>query len=139
MTNRSLQLIVESQDPLTLGPGASIQEACTQMWERRVGATLVVSGEKLVGIFTGRDAVRILAEGRDPVHTTLAAVMTRNPDSLPSTAHAIDALNQMRDCGYRHIPVVDGEKLVGIVSRSDFEGRELDLFEEETTLWERTA
>ena len=43
----------------------------------------------------------------------------------------------MHDCGYRHMPIVDGLRVVGIVSRGDFQGLELDLLEGETNLWER--
>ena len=137
MTNRCLQYIVKNQDPLTLGPDASLQSACRQMWERRVGAVMVVDEGHLKGIFTGRDAVHALAEGRDPAGTALAAVMTRAPDTIAPDATAIDALRKMSDCGYRHLPIVDGDTLIGIVSRGDFKGLELDKLEEEAGLWER--
>jgi CBS domain-containing protein len=107
------------------------------MWERRVGAVMVADGGRLVGIFTGRDAVRTLAEGHNPLDTALATVMTRNPDTIPPDATAIDALRRMSDCGYRHMPVVDRGRIVGIVSRGDFQGLELDKLEVETGLWER--
>jgi CBS domain-containing protein len=137
MTNRSLQFIVKDQDPLTLSSTETVQHACQQMWERRVGAVMVVDAGHLVGIFTGRDAVRTLAEGRSPVDTSLATAMTRNPDTISPAETAIDALRRMCDCGYRHLPVVDGDKVVGIVSRGDFQGLELDKLEGEKSLWER--
>lgn len=137
MTNRDLKFIVKDQDPLTLDPAATVQQACQRMWERRVGAAMVLEGTRLVGVFTGRDAVHALAKGLNPVDTPLARVMTRNPDTISPDATAIDALRQMSDCGYRHLPIVDGERLVGIVSRGDFQGLELDKLEEETGLWER--
>jgi len=137
MTNRNLQLIVKDQNPLTLAPSATVQQACQRMWERRVGAVMVADGGRLVGIFTGRDAVRTLAEGHNPLETALATVMTRNPDTIPPDATAIDALRRMSDCGYRHMPVVDRGRIVGIVSRGDFQGLELDKLEVETGLWER--
>lgn len=136
MTNRQLGLIIKHQDPLTLGSGNSIQEACQHMHRRKVGAVLVVEGDSLVGIFTGRDAVRALAEGRNPQTTRLSDVMTRNPDTISPTATAIDALRTMSDCGYRHMPILDGGRLVGIVSRGDFQGLELDKLETEKGLWE---
>ena len=137
MTNRSLQFIVKDQDPLTLSSTETVQHACQRMWERRVGAVMVVDAGHLVGIFTGRDAVRTLAEGRSPVDTSLATAMTPNPDTISPAETAIDALRRMGDCGYRHLPVVDGDKVVGIVSRGDFQGLELDKLEGEKSLWER--
>jgi len=137
MTNRDLRFIVKDQNPLTLDSSATVQHACQRMWERRVGAVMVVDAGRLVGIFTGRDAVRTLAEGRNPVDTPLALVMTRNPDTIAPDATAIDALRRMSDCGYRHMPVLAGGQIVGIVSRGDFQGLELDKLEVETGLWER--
>jgi CBS domain-containing protein len=64
---------------------------------------LVTDGARLVGTFTGRDAVRTLAEGRSPAETTLATVMTADPDTIAPDANAIDALRQMAHCGYRHL------------------------------------
>lgn len=140
MTNRCLGLIVQDQQPLTLPLEASVQLACRRMWERRVGAVLVTDASGvLAGIFTGRDVVRAVGENRDLAHTPLAAVMTAHPDTIDSDAAAIDALRLMNDGGYRHLPVVDGGRIVGIVSRGDFKGLELDRLEEETSLWERSG
>jgi CBS domain-containing protein len=124
---------------LTLQGSATVKEACRQMRERRVGAILVTDAPRhLVGIFTGRDAVyRILAEGRDPSTTTLAEVMTQKPHTMSPRKSAIDALRQMHDGGYRHIPVVDDGTLVGVVSRNDFGGLEKARIEDEVDVWER--
>jgi CBS domain-containing protein len=109
------------------------------MRDRRVGAVLVTEGDRrLLGIFTGRDAVhRVLAEGRSAARAILADVMTPNPDTMASGKVAIDALRLMEDGRYRHLPIVDDGKVVGIVSRFDFSGIELDRLDEETGLWER--
>ena len=109
------------------------------MRERRVGAVLVTEGDRhLVGIFTGRDAVhRVLAEGKSPARTKLAEVMTPDPNTMPPGKMAIEALRLMEGGRYRHLPIVDDGKVVGIVSRFDFSGMELDRLDEETGLWER--
>jgi len=127
--------------------GAGPAEAATtrpprpsrEMRNRRIGAVLVTDPEgRLLGIFTGRDAVcRMLAECRDPAGTRLGEVMTRNPETIGPKTTAIEALRLMRDCGFRHLPVVEGERLLGIVSRGDFEGLEQARLDEETGLWER--
>jgi CBS domain-containing protein len=131
--------IVRHQNPLTLPSTTSIQEACRSMRERRVGAVMVTDAlGRLAGIFTGRDGVcRVLAERLDPGRATLAEVMTRKPDTMPPNKTAIEAMRAMQDGGYRHLPVVDGEKIVGIVSRGDFRGVEQVRLDDETALWER--
>ena len=139
MAYRHMSDIVRNQNPVTMPPRASVKEACAAMRSRHVGAVLVTENEgRLVGIFTGRDAVcRVLAEGRDPAATALAEVMTARPDTMPPGMSAIDALRRMEDCGYRHIPVVENGRVVGVVSRGDFKGVEIDRVDEETGLWER--
>ena len=136
---RKMSDIVRQQDPLTLPPDATVKEACRHMRDRRVGAVLVTDADRrLVGIFTGRDAVhRVLAEGRSAARTKLSEVMTHDPTSMPPGKTAIEALRLMQDGRYRHIPIVDNSKVVGIVSRFDFSGIEIDRLDEETGLWER--
>jgi CBS domain-containing protein len=138
MTNRRISFIVKHQNPLMLRPTDTVQNACQQMCERRVGATLVTDADgHLKGIFTGRDATEIIAKGGNAHEITLAEAMTADPDSIASERNAIEALRMMSDGGYRHLPVVVGGRVVGIVSRGDFKGLELDRFEDEVTLWER--
>jgi CBS domain-containing protein len=136
---RTMSDLVRDRSPLMLPPNATIVEAARHMRDREVGAVLVAeAGAKLVGIFTGRDAVsRVLAAGKDPATTTLGDVMTYNPDTMSSSHTAIDALRLMQDARCRHMPIVDGDKIVGIVSRGDFKGIEQDRLDEETGLWQR--
>ena len=138
MQERKLRNLVRDQKPVILPERETVRQACRRMWRRRVGAVLVcTTGQRLAGIFTGRDAVRVLAEGKDPAHTTLAETMTRDPASVAPDCSAVEALRTMSDGGFRHLPVVEGGKIVGIVSRGDFKGLELDRLEEETLLAER--
>lgn len=139
MAVRSMTEIVRHQNPLMLPPSATVKDACRSMRERRVGAVLVTTADRhLVGIFTGRDAVcRVLAEGKNAAKTTLDQVMTRDPDTMQPGKSAVEALRLMRDGGYRHLPVVDQGKVVGIVSHGDFKGLEQARLDEETGLWER--
>lgn len=138
---RTMADLVRDQNPVMVPPTASVKEAAQRMRERRVGAVLVAEGEaKLVGIFTGRDAVaRVLAEGRDPAQTTLAEVMTANPETMTPRHTAIEALRLMQDLRCRHLPIVHEGRIAGIVSRGDFRGIERDRLDEETGLWERIA
>jgi CBS domain-containing protein len=136
---RTMSDIVRNRDPITLPSNATVREACRCMRERRIGAVLITEGDRrLLGIFTGRDAVhRVLAEGKSSARTKLAEVMTRDPSTMPPGRTAIEALRLMEDGRYRHVPIVDDGKVVGIVSRFDFSGIELDRLDEETGLWER--
>jgi CBS domain-containing protein len=136
--NREMAEIIRNQEPLTLPPTATVKEACKCMHERKVGAILVTKGKgELVGIFTGRDVVRVAAEGKDAAATPLRQVMTPDPDCLPPRHTAIHALRLMRDGGFRHVPVVHEGVVIGIVSRGDFRGLEQDRLDEETGIWER--
>jgi CBS domain-containing protein len=136
---RAMSEIVREQRPLILSPRATVKYACERMRDRRVGAVLVADKDHhLLGIFTGRDAVcRVLAEGRDAAETTLGEVMTPEPATMPPNSKAIAALRLMSDGGFRHVPVVAGGKVVGIVSHGDFRGLETARLDEETGLWER--
>jgi CBS domain-containing protein len=135
---RSMSELVSRQNPLALSPNTTVKKACACMRERGVGAVLVIDEKQhLLGVFTGRDAIcRVLAEGKPPSRTHLAEVMTPHPDTIEPGRSAIDALRQMQDGGYRHLPVVDQGKVVGIVSRGDFRGLEQARLDEETGLWE---
>ncbi len=136
--NREMSEIIRNQQPLTLPPSATVQEACTHMDTRNIGAILVTGPKgELIGIFTGRDAVRVLAQGKDAAATPLRHVMTKDPHHLPPRHTAIHALRLMRDGGFRHVPVVEDGVVIGIVSRGDFRGLEQDRLDEETGIWER--
>ena len=129
---RTMSDIVRNREPATLPPSATVRDACRCMRDRRIGAVLVTDGDHcLLGIFTGRDAVhRVLAEGKSAARTKLAEVMTRDPDTMPPGRTAIEALRLMEGGRYRHVPIVDDSKVVGIVSRFDFSGIELDRLDE---------
>ncbi|MGD2141208.1 MAG: CBS domain-containing protein [Burkholderiales bacterium] len=139
MTQRHMLDIIHDQNPVMLTADKSVKEACDLMRTKRVGAILVVDKkDHLVGIFTGRDAVcRVVAEGRDSSSTRLSEIMTAAPVTMEPGKTAIEALHLMQDGGFRHIPVTDGKKVIGIVSKGDFRGLEQARLDDETELWER--
>ncbi len=139
MTQRKMGDMIRDRAPVALTADAPVIDACRMMRERRIGAVLVTDGDdRLIGIFTGRDAVcRVLAEGLDPAATPLADVMTADPDTIAPGTTAIEALRLMQDGGYRHVPIAEGGRVVGIVSTGDFRGLEKARLDEETDLWER--
>lgn len=105
---------------VTMSPMTPVSSAAREMMERRIGAVLIVDDGTLQGIFTERDAlVRVLAQSRDPQTTLVAEVMTRDPDTIGPDETVVHALSIMNERGYRHLPVVDGDRIVGIVSIRD--------------------
>lgn len=137
MPQRALSDVLHRK-PVTLPDTASVQQACDEMRNHRIGAILIVDAAgRLAGIFTGRDVVRLIADGHNPAHTRLERVMTRNPETLAPGRHAIEALRLMQDGGFRHMPVVEGGHVMGIVSVGDFRSQEHARLDEETGFWER--
>ena len=135
---RNLSEVICDQNPLVMPETTTVKAACHEMHHRRAGSVLVADDRgRLVGIFTGRDAVwSVLAKGRSASKTVLSDVMTRNPVTMTPNKSPLDALRLMWDGGFRHVPLVDGERIVGCVSRGDFKGHELDAHDGERELWE---
>jgi CBS domain-containing protein len=129
--------MVEHQKMLTAAPPkTSIREAARLMKRTQVGALLVVEHGHLVGIFTERDALnQVLAEGLNPETTTLAEVMTLNPITVHPDQPFVYALHLMYENGFRHIPVVESGRPLGMVSARD--ALEMEAEEFETTLRQR--
>jgi CBS domain-containing protein len=129
MTERTIRQIIEGQVPVTAASAITVTEAARTMRERNVGALMVVDSGRLVGVFTERDALfRVLAEGRSGDATKLADVMTKNPRTIEADKPFLHALQAMHEGGFRHLPVLDGERLLGIVSVRDALGPELESF-----------
>jgi CBS domain-containing protein len=138
MEKRYIAFIIKNREPLLLQQKDTVSRACQLMHEKGVGAVLVVDEkQKLTGIFTGRDAVRMLAEGHHAPAMTMVEAMTPHPCTITPDQTSMDALREMNDRGFRHLPVVDNGVIVGIVSRGDFKGAELERLGDETSLWER--
>lgn len=136
---RQMSDIIFNQHPLIMPASATVRAACEGMRDKRAGSVLVTDrAGALVGIFTGRDAVsRIIAEGRDADKTPLERVMTKEPMIVSPDVNAVEALRMMWDFGFRHLPVCDKGKILGVVSRGDFRGAEQDRLDEEINLWQR--
>lgn len=110
---------IMSTDLLNISPETTVAEAATMMGARKVGASLVVVDEKLVGIFTERDIVKALASHFDAAGHPVDQWMTKSPSTVAPGESENDALDSMLAGGFRHLPVVDGDSLVGIISIRD--------------------
>jgi len=129
MSERTVKEIVEGQEVITASATLCVHDAARLMKEHNIGALPVVEGEKLVGIFTERDALfRVLADGVDVKTTQLSAVMTANPQTIPAASAFTTALQVMHEGRFRHLPVVEDGRVIGIVSVRDALGPELEAF-----------
>jgi CBS domain-containing protein len=118
---------------LKASPGTFVATAAKRMAARNVGAILVVEGDRLVGIFTERDVVgRVVAPGLDARATRLGDVMTGDVQTVHPDKPFGYAMVVMHEGGFRHLPVVEDGKLVGIVSSRSALDPELDEFAAET-------
>ncbi len=132
MPQRPIQSVIAKQKVLTSPANTTVHAAAKAMKERNVSSVLVVDGNRLIGIFTERDAVsRVLAEGRNANATKLADVMTRNPKTISPEKPVGHALLMMYEGGFRHVPVVKNGHPVGMITARDALVPELQEFESE--------
>lgn len=127
MPIRSLRSIVAGQIPVTVSGATTVADAARMMKRNNVGALLVVEHTRLVGIFTERDALfRVLAEGRSPALTRVEDVMTAQPQTIHPDEPFVRALRTMHEGKFRHLPVVEFERPLGMVSVRDALDEDLD-------------
>ncbi len=105
---------------LTVPPEVTVAAAAEVLIRNQVGSVLVMDGGRLVGIFTERDILRrVVGERRDPATTKVADVMTRDLVVMRPTSSVVDAMKVMAAKRIRHVPVVDGGAVVGVLSQGD--------------------
>ncbi|HSN22090.1 MAG TPA: CBS domain-containing protein [Usitatibacter sp.] len=121
------------RDVLVATPKTSVSEAAKLMAERKVGAILVANGNGLAGIFTERDLLcRVVASGRDAKKTKLEDVMTADPETIHPRTPFGHALVVMQENGFRHLPVIEDGKPVGMISARNAMDPELEEFRSES-------
>jgi CBS domain-containing protein len=106
----------------TVSPSTTVGEAVALMAQYRIGSTVVMEGTRLVGIFTERDTVRAISQSHDAPAHEVSSWMTRNPMTARPEDDVETALATMLDHGFRHLPVVEGGEVIGIVSIRDLAG-----------------
>src|SRR5437588_13054368 len=107
---------VMTKELIIVEPSTSVAAAVTVMGMRRVGAVLVIEKEKLEGIFTERDLVRAMSHDIGASSQPVAQWMTRNPVTVGPDASVEQALEIMLTGHFRHLPVTEGDSVVGVVS-----------------------
>ena len=120
MSIRSIRSIVTGQTPISAAKATTVVEAARLMKQQNIGALLVLDSSRLIGIFTERDALfRVLAAGRDPNATHLSDVMTAQPQTIGPDEPFVHALRIMYEGKFRHLPVVEFGRPLGMVSVRD--------------------
>jgi CBS domain-containing protein len=127
---KTIGSIVEGRETYHLRDGQTVREAARYMTERRVGAVAVLAGNRLAGIVSERDIMgRVVAKGLDPDQVRVGDVMTRDLVVAHIGDSHDDGLRKMKQAGCRHLPVVEDDRLVGMVSQRDL--LQIDLTEKD--------
>jgi CBS domain-containing protein len=101
-------------------PSITVYQAVEQMCERNIGGLLIVEEHRLVGIFTERDYARkLILKGKSSKDTPISELMTKNPFTVTADNSIEDCMDIMTKKHIRHLPVVDGERITGVISIGD--------------------
>lgn len=112
--------VISGQTLYTVSPTDTARHAAKTMKENKIAAVMVTENDKLIGIITERDITsRVVAAEVDPDSATAKDIMTANPDTLHPDDIAAQAIKMMKERNYRHLPVTDGDAIVGMVSVRD--------------------
>ena len=103
-------------------PDDTLVEAARKMWHQQTGSLLVLDGEDLVGIITERDILKAVAAGTSLDQTRISEAMTKDPVTVGPGTSLREAAKVMADRWIRHLPVLDGGRLVGVISQRDLAG-----------------
>jgi CBS domain-containing protein len=110
---------IMTADVFTVAPDEPVTAAAQAMVQGRIGSAVVMQGRMLVGIFTERDVLRAAASGTDLTVSPVSRWMTRDPETVEGDADSQRAAEVMLGGGFRHLPIVEDDTLVGIVSLRD--------------------
>ena len=129
----TLRDLVKDRKVYSVDAARTVLEAARFMMEHNIGALPVLRDGELVGILSERDIMnRVVAVGRTPGTTAVSEVMTANPRAVPADETIDECLFIMREFGFRHLPIVDGKQLTGLVSLRDILMRQAAEMERDT-------
>jgi CBS domain-containing protein len=115
-----LRHIIQSRNVVSAPPGATVYQVAARMAEEGVGAIPIIDEDRLVGIFSERDLMkRVVVPRRDPEQTLVADVMTREVVTATLEEHVDFCIEKMRQVGCRHLPVLSGARVIGVLSMRD--------------------
>ena len=113
---------VMTEATVTESPSDSLRSAAERMWRQQTGSLLITDGGRLTGIITERDVLRAVALGADPDRSTVDEVMTAEVFTVPPDMPLQEAAREMATRWIRHLPIVEGDQLLGVVSMRDVTG-----------------
>ncbi|MFC5743940.1 CBS domain-containing protein [Dyella tabacisoli] len=131
---RQVKHLLESKGSqiYAIAPEAPVLEAIKHMAEHRVGALLVMRGERLVGIVSERDYARkVILQGRSSAQTTVSEIMSSPPLTVTPDTDVFDCMRLCTNSRVRHLPVVRGEAVIGVISIGDLVKAVIDAQAEE--------
>jgi len=111
-----------TQATITETPEDSLRSAAERMWRQQTGSLLIIEDGRLTGIITERDVLRAVALGADPDRSSVDEAMTTNVFTVPPEMLLQDAAREMAARWIRHLPVVSGDEVLGVVSMRDVTG-----------------
>lgn len=127
---RSVRDVIQARDLPSVQTGATVREACHVLDRYNVGALVVLDGEWLLGVVSERDIIRkCLGQDRRSDKTTVDEVMTPDPKTVTADEGLNDALANMTDGRFRHMPVMDGDRCIGLLSIRDIPTEYRMMFE----------
>jgi len=116
----TLRDLVKDRKIYSIDAARTVLEAARFMMEHNIGALPVLRNGELAGIFSERDIMnRVVAVGRTPGHTAVSEVMTANPRAVSLDETMEECLFIMHEFGFRHLPIVEGKELKGLISLRD--------------------
>lgn len=131
MTVRSI-LNTKGHQIMSVKPDVRLEAAIRLLGEKKIGAVLVMNQSRLEGILSERDIVRVLAErGAGALETPVSEVMTRKVVTCKETDTVAELMEMMTTGKFRHLPVVDNGKVVGLISIGDIVKRRVQEYESE--------
>jgi CBS domain-containing protein len=108
----------------SVDPSTTVGEAISLMAQNRIGSALIMEGGQLIGIFTERDTVRAISQSHDAPTHEISSWMTRDPKTVSPDLEVDEAMKLMLDHGFRHLPVMEGKEVVGMISMRDLAASE---------------
>jgi CBS domain-containing protein len=129
---KNIRPLVEGKIVHTVPPDTSVLDVARFMSEKRVGAIVILEGDRPVGVFSERDLMeRVVIRGRSPAEIRVKEVMTRDILTGSPDDSYIDCMKKMQSRGCRHLPIVEGGRVVAMLSLRDLLKVEIDEKEEE--------
>lgn len=120
MSSRRIRECIKRDEPLQGHAEHTVFDAAVRMAEACCSSILICDGDRLCGIFTERDLlVRVVAAGLEPAKTRVGQVMTLDPDTIDASEPVNEAIRRMDEFNYRHLPVMDGGRVIGVVAWRD--------------------